>query len=126
MTVSDEEQRARAFIRHEDKRDAYVTMGLPDPGPLQEAMPGPPAEKNLDWLRDEIVTLFQDAKTTACSPGDDAKKMHAICVKYAEILSALLPGGAASAARSSNARNDAHPDANLIEAVRRAVQGVTP
>lgn len=64
--------------------------------------------KDLDWLKERVISLFQDA-----SAGDVD---HAVCVKYAEILMKLLPGGAPKGSRLSSL------DADVIEQVRLAVQ----
>lgn len=85
-------------------------------GPLTAAMnearrkPHVPIEeqKDLNWLRREVIREFENA-----TEADDK-------VKFALILMKLLPS-------SQKAQpTDAHPDAALIEAVRKAVQGSVP
>lgn len=62
--------------------------------------------KDVDWLRSQVVKLFEDAS------GQDEPD-HAVCVKYAEILFKMLPkvvgGGPGKLA-------------DTLEAARRAVR----
>lgn len=67
-------------------------------------------DKDIDWLRDRLVVLFEDASTAG-------EPEHKVCVEYAKILKDLLPGN-----RSNGVRGNSHPDAAVIEQVRLAIQ----
>lgn len=73
-------------------------------------------QKDLGWLRDQVIALF--AQAVADEPD------HAVCVKYAEILMKLLPG-AAGTGGVPRGTNGPHPDADTIAAVRLAIQQST-
>lgn len=46
-------------------------------------------ERNLEWLRDELVLLFEDAIR---GTGAEGRIDHSVCVQYAGLLRHLLPG----------------------------------
>ena len=60
--------------------------------------------KDREWLKDQLVTLFQDAAAGGEKPE------HPVCVKYAELLYKLLEPSSAPKAGSGD-----------LEAIRRAV-----